>query len=212
MAQIDEFLNPKSMITPGAAGALTMLIANTLWVTFAWPQRYTGLILSFMFALIAFVAAAIPKWQRVIYWLLNGLIIFSVAAGANVAGVAASASSASASAAAARTATFYSSAPASVLSQRLATNMVVRSPSVDTSVANDLRHFSAALVTIDTSRTAHMTLHNQEYRLQSFLSSPSYSLDLAGDSILLTPLSTKTAIRITRLEHRSFFTRWTESR
>jgi len=38
-----EFLNPNSMITPGAAGAITMVITNTLCQQFAQlPLNYTG--------------------------------------------------------------------------------------------------------------------------------------------------------------------------
>jgi hypothetical protein len=44
---MNEFLNPKSMSTPGAAGALMMLIANALCTHFpGFPFRYAQLALT----------------------------------------------------------------------------------------------------------------------------------------------------------------------
>ena len=36
------------MLTPGVAGSVVMVIANTLYVEFLLPQKYTALILSFL--------------------------------------------------------------------------------------------------------------------------------------------------------------------
>jgi len=82
----DEFLNPKSMLTPGIAGGIVMLIANTLLAQFALPARWTSLVLSFLLGLIVFRAVAIPLLHRVIFYLFNSLIIFSVAVGTNTVG------------------------------------------------------------------------------------------------------------------------------
>ncbi len=46
---MNEFLNPKSMTTPGAAGALMMLLANTFCAVFSEVAfRYAALSLSFL--------------------------------------------------------------------------------------------------------------------------------------------------------------------
>ncbi len=87
-AKVEEFLQPKSMLTPGVAGGVTMLIANTLWVVFSLPPRWTSLVLSFVLGLLVFVTTGAPVWQRVVYYVLNSLIIFSVSIGTNYAGVA----------------------------------------------------------------------------------------------------------------------------
>jgi hypothetical protein len=85
---LDEFLNPKSMLTPGLAGALTMLITNTLATQFGlWPN-YTGLLISFLFGSLVFLSQSTVSWLgRFLYYLLNSLVIFSVAMGANQAGI-----------------------------------------------------------------------------------------------------------------------------
>ncbi len=86
-AKVEEFLQPKAMLTPGIAGGITMLIANALWVAFSLPPRWTSLVLSFLLGLLVFVATRVPLWQRAVYYLLNSLIIFSVSIGTNYVGV-----------------------------------------------------------------------------------------------------------------------------
>src|SRR5205807_6952976 len=86
--RVEEFLQPKAMLTPGIAGGVTMLIANALWVAFSLPPRWTSLVLSFLLGLLVFVAkGGVPLWQRALYYLLNSLIIFSVSIGTNSVGV-----------------------------------------------------------------------------------------------------------------------------
>ncbi len=86
--KVEEFLQPKAMLTPGIAGGVTMLIANALWVAFSLPPRWTALVLSFLLGLLVFVATPrAPVWQRAVYYLLNSLIIFSVSIGTNYVGV-----------------------------------------------------------------------------------------------------------------------------
>jgi hypothetical protein len=82
-----EFVNPNSMITPGAAGAFTMVITNTLCQQFTQlPLNFTGLAVSFVFGAIVFgYGASLPS--RVLYYLINSLIIFVVANGSNAIGV-----------------------------------------------------------------------------------------------------------------------------
>jgi hypothetical protein len=85
---LDEFLNPKSMLTPGLAGALTMFITNSLAKQFGLAPNYTGLVISFLIGLLVFfsqINIALPA--RFLYYVLNSLVIFSVAMGANEAGV-----------------------------------------------------------------------------------------------------------------------------
>jgi hypothetical protein len=82
----DEFLNPKSMLTPGIAGGIVMMITNSLLAHFALPLRWSALVLSFLLALLVFLSIAIPLWQRAIFYIFNALIIFSVAVGSNQVG------------------------------------------------------------------------------------------------------------------------------
>jgi len=82
-----EFLNPNSMITPGAAGAFTMVITNTLCQQFAeLPLNFTGLAVSFLFGAVVFgYGASLPA--RAMYYVINSLIIFVVAVGSSTVGV-----------------------------------------------------------------------------------------------------------------------------
>lgn len=84
---LDEFLNAKSMLTPGIAGATAMLITNALSSQFGLMPNYTGLVISFMFGLIVFKSKGkIKKWERGVFYCLNSLVIFSIAMGANQVG------------------------------------------------------------------------------------------------------------------------------
>lgn len=79
---MNEFLNPKSMSTPGAAGALVMLITNTLCYNFPeFSGRYIALALSFVVGAVVFQASVMKKWVRSVFWVVNSLIIFSVGFG-----------------------------------------------------------------------------------------------------------------------------------
>lgn len=86
---LDEFLNPKSMLTPGICGGLTTLITGVLTQQFGLLPNYTGLATSFLFGLLVVfgTTSVIPAWQKCIYLCLNSLVIFSVAMGANQAGL-----------------------------------------------------------------------------------------------------------------------------
>lgn len=78
-----EFLHPQSMMTPGACGAITMLIANTAFQQFGIAPAYSGLVISFLMAALVVAAYKMNLIQRLIYGFLNGCIIFSVAAGSS---------------------------------------------------------------------------------------------------------------------------------
>jgi len=97
---MNEFLNPKSMVTPGVAGSVVMFLSNA--VCFQFPEiapRWAALGLSFLLALCVMVAAKQKLLPGAGFWVVNSLIIFSVAVGS--AGVAAKAGSQTANGAAA---------------------------------------------------------------------------------------------------------------
>lgn len=79
---ISQFLTPEAMLTPGVAGSLTMMITNALALNFAMPRAWIGLGLSFVFGLLV-IAATRSLLQKAVFYVLNSLVIFCVAAGAN---------------------------------------------------------------------------------------------------------------------------------
>jgi hypothetical protein len=80
--QLQQFLTPEAMLTPGVAGSLTMMIANALAVNFNAPRAWAGLLLSFLFGLLVLVSAK-SLLQKSVFYVLNSLVIFCVALGAN---------------------------------------------------------------------------------------------------------------------------------
>lgn len=82
---IDQFLTPEAMLTPGAAGALTMMITNALAFNFDTHRALTGLVISCLFGAMVLVASR-SIWQKSLYYILNSLIIFCVALGATAVG------------------------------------------------------------------------------------------------------------------------------
>jgi len=92
-AAISQFLNPASMLTPGAAGAMTMMITNALAGNFNMPLAWVGLTISFVFGLLVLVSDN-RLIVKIVFYLLNSLIIFCVAMGANTFGHEVSAQSA----------------------------------------------------------------------------------------------------------------------
>jgi hypothetical protein len=79
---IEQFLTPEAMLTPGVAGSLTMMITNALTANFAMPRAWVGLGLSFVFGLLVLVTTR-SLLVKGVFYLLNSLVIFCVAAGAN---------------------------------------------------------------------------------------------------------------------------------
>lgn len=79
-ASMADFLNPNSMLTPGFAGAVTMMITNVLCTLFAIPVALTGLAISALFGTLVVVSAG-SLFRKSIYYVLNSLIIFCVAMG-----------------------------------------------------------------------------------------------------------------------------------
>jgi hypothetical protein len=82
---MNEFLNPKSMVTPGVAGGVLTFLVNGLAQPFPeFEARYLALALSFVIGAIVILSAATMKVaERVAYWVLNSLVIFVVGFGAN---------------------------------------------------------------------------------------------------------------------------------
>ncbi len=82
----NEFLNPKSMITPGAAGAMVMVISNSLWVAFGLPAEWSALLFSFLFSAMVVGAYLAPVWQKALLVVFNSLIVFSLGVGTTYVG------------------------------------------------------------------------------------------------------------------------------
>lgn len=82
----NDFLNPRSMLTPGIAGSVVMVIANTLWVEFMVPQKWTALTLSFLLIIPILIKFSASWIENVIYFTFNGLIVFALAINTNFAG------------------------------------------------------------------------------------------------------------------------------
>lgn len=80
-----EFLNPKSMLTPAIAGSFIMIIANTLWVQFALPPKWSALFLSFLFLVPVLKDYIASILEKIIYFFFNGLIVFSLSINTNFA-------------------------------------------------------------------------------------------------------------------------------
>ena len=100
MTDIEKFVTPESMLTPGLAGGMTMGITNALAFQFALnaPQpALIALVLSFVFGLCVFVSAKPGKRAfKLLFWVVNSLVIFTVAAGSNSLGTAATSAQAQA--------------------------------------------------------------------------------------------------------------------
>ena len=82
-----EFINPKSMLTPGLAGSLMMFLVNGIAVPFPEiPSRYVALFLSFLIgaSIIWFseIEGKSQVLQKAMYWVLNSLVILVVGFGA----------------------------------------------------------------------------------------------------------------------------------
>lgn len=82
---MNEFLNPKSMLTPGVAGGVVVILVNGLSAPFPeLPQRYLALGISFLLGGLAVLQAVrMGRGERVLYWVANSLVIFAVGFGSN---------------------------------------------------------------------------------------------------------------------------------
>ena len=82
---MQDFINPKSMLTPGVAGSLMMFLVNGISFQFPEiPHRYLALFLSFLIGAVVWFSETGGKsvvLQKAIYWILNSLVIFAVGFG-----------------------------------------------------------------------------------------------------------------------------------
>ena len=78
-----DFLSPTSSLTPAVAGALVLLIANTLGAAFGLPRALTALVLSAIIGALIVAKFRATFLTRLGYWIVNSLTIFAVALGAN---------------------------------------------------------------------------------------------------------------------------------
>lgn len=82
---MNDFLNPKSMLTPGVAGSLMMFLVNGIATQFPeLPARYLALFLSFLLGSIVWFAEVEGRArivQKAVYWVLNSLLIFVIGFG-----------------------------------------------------------------------------------------------------------------------------------
>jgi hypothetical protein len=83
---MQEFINPKSMLTPGAAGAVVMFLVNGIAFSFPEiPSRYIALFLSFLIgAVLIWFSETTERrsiLKKALYWVLNSLVIFVVGFG-----------------------------------------------------------------------------------------------------------------------------------
>src|SRR6266576_2614428 len=81
-----DFLNPKSMLTPGACGAIVMGITNALATNLNLHGSSRMLLclgLSFLIGTLVFAAGIKQVWQKLVFYVFNSLIIFTMGAGVN---------------------------------------------------------------------------------------------------------------------------------
>ena len=86
MAEIQEFINPKSMITPGAAAALVAMVSGAFFSMFGISLPPCLLCISFFFAAVVFWSREfqdqkMSKLAKGFFYILNAFIIFAMATG-----------------------------------------------------------------------------------------------------------------------------------
>ena len=87
---MNEFLNSKSMITPGVSGALVTVVTATLSSQFGLPAKWIALVTSVVLALVIFFLDQAGRViVRILVLLVNAAIIFSVSVGTNTSATAA---------------------------------------------------------------------------------------------------------------------------
>ena len=84
---VNEFFSARSMLTPGICGATTMSITSSLVSAFQLPGNYVALSISLVMGLIVIADERIKMPGRLVYYVLNSLVIFSMAFGLNAASV-----------------------------------------------------------------------------------------------------------------------------
>lgn len=81
--QVQDFLNPKSIITVTAASSLVVAITTTLNTSFGWQQTWVAMALSAIFALfqLSFLKEPLKLFTKGIYFVIVTLVIFNSARG-----------------------------------------------------------------------------------------------------------------------------------
>jgi len=72
------------MLTPAIAASIIMINANVLWVNSGMTPKYAVLVLCLLICLIVLAIFRAPLWQKLVYYIINVVIVFSVSAGSNV--------------------------------------------------------------------------------------------------------------------------------
>lgn len=85
-ARVGDFLNPRSMPTPAAAGAMVALIAGALFKGFGLSVAFGSLFLSFLVGLIVFLSREFNSngmswFAKLSLYAINSLVIFAMATG-----------------------------------------------------------------------------------------------------------------------------------
>lgn len=86
---MSDFFNSKSMVTPGVAGLTTTMITGTLVGVFGFDGAITGLVVSFVLGLLVWYDTKVVLQERLLLYVINSMVIFTVATGINQAGIAA---------------------------------------------------------------------------------------------------------------------------
>lgn len=81
--QIDEFVNARSMSTPAGCGGIVIVITNTLSFNFGFVAIWTALSFSALCGLLVLYTKNITFLEKLVHYVLNTLLIFSFATGAN---------------------------------------------------------------------------------------------------------------------------------
>lgn len=85
-ADVKEFINPKSMLTPGPVAAMVATASGALFIGFGLRLPISLLILSFLFCCVVFYSnefqdANMSRGAKVFFYVLNSIIIFAMATG-----------------------------------------------------------------------------------------------------------------------------------
>lgn len=86
MADAKDFLSPKSMMTPGIAGGLTVSVSMPIAVQFGLSFKWIALVVSLILSLVVVLQFDEVKSNilKGLYIVINALIIFSVSMGAGI--------------------------------------------------------------------------------------------------------------------------------
>lgn len=81
---VQEFLNPKSGVAPAAAGGLVAVFSATIAYQFEIKARIVALVASLILGIASVATGQMKRWVRVIYAVVNSMVVFTISAGAYV--------------------------------------------------------------------------------------------------------------------------------